>query len=154
MRLKSHIILLILFLLVFVCRVYADEYYSRHYIILVDQTKDLQVDDKSTFEKVYSYIRANLIGVGDSSFVFNEMTDEISLYTFALPGAYVRDSYPEDFNGTYRDIHNIARDGKSAAAYKLFVDKLIQNNSSYSTAWTITGKLSRHLSTFFVCWTK
>lgn len=90
MRSTSRIILFILFLLVFMCRVYADEYYPRHYIILVDQTKDLQVDDRVAFEKVYSYIKANFMGDGDSAFVFNKMTDEISLYTFALPGAYVR----------------------------------------------------------------
>jgi len=135
MRSTLRIILFILFFLVFMCRVYADEYYPRHYIVLVDQTKDLQVDDKSTFEKVYSYIKANLLGIGDSSFVFNKMTDEISLYTFALPGAYVHDYYyGGSFIGSYGNIHSKAINGQSSAAYELFVNKLIQNNSEYSTA--------------------
>lgn len=132
MRLKLYFTL---FVLLFICKVSADEYYPRHYIILVDQTKDLQVDDNETFKKVYSYIKANLTGVGDSSFVFNRFTDEISLYTFALPGAYVRDwYYGGSFIGAYGKIHSLASRGQSSAAYKVFVEKLIQNNSKFSAA--------------------
>ena len=136
-----------MFFIVFMCRVYADEYYPRHYIILVDQTKDLQVDDKSTFEDVYSYIKANLLGIGDSSFVFNKMADEISLYTFALPGAYVDNSYYKGNIGTYREIHDKASRGQSSAAYELFVNNLIQNNSEYSTARKNGQSLENFLDT-------
>lgn len=132
MRARLHILCVLIF--IFICKVSADEYYPRHYIILVDQTRDLQVDDNATFKKVYSYIKANLTGVGDSSFVFNEVTDEISLYTFALPGAYVHDWYGGKFIGAYGKIHSFASHGQSSAAYKVFVEELIQNNSKFSAA--------------------
>lgn len=70
-RLKLYFTLCVL-LFIFVCRVSAGECYPRHYFILVDQTKDLQFDDNATFEKVYSYLKANLAVVGYSSFVFHQ----------------------------------------------------------------------------------
>lgn len=125
MKLKYYILPLVLFF-IFICRVSADDYFPRHYIILVDQTKELQIDDKTSYGKVFSFIKNNLIGVEDSSFVFDKMTDEISLYTFALSG----DGH---LGGKYGDIHYAATWGNNKkAAYDIFVKNLIWNESNYS----------------------
>lgn len=104
----------------------AVEYYPRHYIILVDQTKDLQIDDKTSFFKVFSFIKNNLEGAGDQSFVFDEKNDEISLYTFALSG-------DGRMGGKYGDIHRIASSGNKEKAYNVFVNNLIWNQARYSS---------------------
>ena len=104
----------------------AVEYYPRHYIILVDQTKDLQIDDKTSFFKVFSFIKNNLEGDGEQSFVFDEKNDEISLYTFALSG----DGH---MGGKYGEIHRIASSGNKEKAYNVFVKNLIWNQTHYSS---------------------
>lgn len=122
---KIKFVFLSIVILLFNCRVSAVEYYPRHYIILVDQTKDLQIDDKASFLKVFSFIKNNLEGIGDQSFVFDERTDEISLYTFALSGDGL-------MGGKYGEIHRIASSGNKERAYNVFVKNLIWNQIHYS----------------------
>ena len=124
MKLKLFFLSIVTFFL-FNGSVSAVEYYPRHYIILVDQTKDLQIDDKTSFLKVFSFIKNNLEGVGDQSFVFDEKTDEISLYTFALSG----DGH---MGGKYGEIHHIASSGNKERAYNVFVKNLIWNQKHFS----------------------
>lgn len=107
------------------------DYYKRHYIILVDQTNDIQVREKRSFGKVYSFLKSNFLGNGDNSFMFDETTDEISLYSFALIG----DGTPE-LNGIYKQIHSLAINGQCEKAYKTFVSNLIENQSSFSVEKT------------------
>lgn len=129
---------LLLFTLLIACHsVYADDYFKRHFLIIVDQTTDVQKDDSEAFQKVFSFIRDNILGENpDSVFVFDKNTDEISLYTFALAGAYVSNYYYGEghFIGPYGEIHSKATSGQSSAAYDLFVKKLIQNVSTFSIA--------------------
>ena len=116
--------------------VFADDYFKRHFLVIVDQTTDVQKDDSEAFLKVFSFIRDNILGENpDSVFVFDKNTDEISLYSFALPGAYINYYYDSGrFIGSYRDIHDKATSGQTSAAYKMFVEKLIQNASTFSIA--------------------
>lgn len=108
---------------------FAANYYRRHYIVLVDQTEDVQIFDSLAFSEAYTFLLDNFVGK-DSTFEFDETTDEISLFTFGLPGAY--DRHTNEFVGSYRDIHNLALDRKKEEAYNLFSKKLIQNEERFS----------------------
>ena len=128
--------ILVIISLLYLTTMYSVDYYGKHIIIVVDQTPDLQGDPH--LKDIYSYIKNNLLGNQSissngfsSSITFNEDTDELSLFTFALSGAYHNNG--DYMSGIYREINVKANNGaEENEVYKLFTKHFIQKRAKFS----------------------
>lgn len=109
---------------------FASDYYQRHYMIIVDQTKDMQKDEEANMKNIFSFLENNFLGENDT-FEFDEVTDNISLYSFGLSGTGF-----DSGNGQYAAIRTKANNSENEAAYELFVKDLIYNEGSLKTDTT------------------
>jgi len=119
--------------------------FDRHYVILVDQTEDVQASAqiKSIYQALDELFRCNGInnpskyGLSQSSeypksFIFNPQTDDISLYGFGLPGVSTFNRY-SNIKGTF-DYYRVkaGNDNLPQELLKEISNALIQGRGSLS----------------------
>lgn len=109
-------------------------YFSRHYVVVVDETPDFQtaqgLDDLKTaikhlFKGDKDFSMLDPVPNPPKDLVFDPRTDQISLFVFGLPGTQFKD-------GPYRNIVNQRQQGASAKElYDLVNSNLIHKRKNF-----------------------
>ena len=139
---NNHLKLLSLFvvsIISLICsfHIYGDEqpsFFSRHYVVVVDETPDFQtaagLDDlKEAIKHIFTgdkdFSMLNPIPNVPKDLVFDPRTDQISLFAFGLPGTLFK-------GGSYKNIVNKQRQGASAKElYDLVNASLIHKRGNF-----------------------
>lgn len=144
-RIKFLLIALVVLLGTVSVSAQTPDYYNKHFVILVDQTPDVQ--KHKNMKVLYDAICAFLRGEDDvvekygldtslsyvpKNIKFDEKNDQISLFSFGIVGAYRYGRY----TGDYATIHSLSqyRGTPSADVYDKIVKSLIHERTSFQAS--------------------
>ena len=147
-RIKLLLIALVVLLATVSVSAQSPEYYNKHFVILVDQTPDVQKHKnmKVLYDAICAFLRgeddvvekygldASLSDLSDvpKNIKFDEKNDQISLFSFGIVGAYKYGRY----TGDYATIHSLSqyRGTPSADVYDKIVKSLIHERKSFQAS--------------------
>jgi hypothetical protein len=147
-RIKFLLIALVVLLGTVSVSAQTPDYYNKHFVILVDQTPDVQKHKnmKVLYEAICAFLRgeddvvekygldASLSDLSDvpKNIKFDEKNDQISLFSFGIVGAYRYGRY----TGDYATIHSLSqyRGTPSADVYDKIVKSLIHERKSFQSS--------------------